>query len=95
MSTRVHDPVNAHIGELVSMMSMRACHHANVSEVIDERKGRLTNTAYALVAATSPGVAYDNVWTVRDDIGSLIEVPEPVCIHCEETIECKCYPETV
>lgn len=90
MSTKVSGQVNARVGELVNLMRTRLRPHGNVSEVRGELRGKLTNTAYALVDVTMPGALYMNVWCIRDDIGYLHEVSEPCCMNCEETIECAC-----
>ena len=97
MSTRVHDPVSPIIGELVNFMHHygRGAAYGNVSNVIGEIRGKLTNTSRAIVDVTAPGVVYSEVWVIRDDIGYLHEVPEPVCLSCEETIECKCVEPSV
>lgn len=97
MSTRVHDPVSPIIGELVNFMHHygRGAAYGNVSNVIGEIRGKLTNTSRAIVDVTAPGVVYSEVWIIRDDIGYLHEVPEPVCLSCEETIECKCVEPSV
>ena len=97
MSTRVHDPVSPKIGELVNFMHHygRGAAYGNVSNVIGEIRGKLTNTSRAIVDVTAPGVVYSEVWVIRDDIGYLHEVPEPVCLSCEETIECKCVEPSV
>ena len=97
---RIHDPVNAKPGEIVSLMGTRKYPYGNVSAVLYEVRGKLTNTSRAKVSVNCDGfngldTLYFGVWVIRDDIGHLHEVPEPVCLVCEETIECACVRHTV
>lgn len=101
MSTRVHDPVSPKIGEIVSLMGSRKHHYGTVTAVLDEVRGKLTNTSRAKVSVNCDeyfngrNTLYLGVWVIRDDIGYLHEVPEPICNVCEETLECACVRYTV
>jgi len=101
VSTRVHDPVNVKVGELVSLMGSRKHPYGNVTAVLGEVRGKLTNTSRAKVSVNCTeyfngrDTLYLGVWVIRDDIGYLHEVPEPICNVCEETLECACVRHTV
>lgn len=104
MNTRVHDPINVREGELVSLMGSRKHPYGNVTAVLDEVTGKLTNTSRAKVSVNTrndrwnlsgPNTLYLGIWVIRDDVGYLHEVPEPVCNVCEETLECVCVRHTV